>query len=470
MTLKDKKNAIFERAKNGVKEIPTHTIVSEYMDLKKDGIHYIGFCPFHTSKRMNSKSMNAFRVTDSKNYYKCFSCDAGGTGVGFVADYKGISYHDALFYVAQEYGIITSEEYDLMMGKKAVTQKPIKRTFKKIDIAQEKPKANPCSIKIKNDVYGFMKEFFGLSEEHRNHLKNVRHLSDEAIEKDFFSLVEEKKEAFINALKIKFSYSIEELMNVPGFFYEKEHSCLRMANYEGIGILIRGLDGYIKAVQVRKDKEEPDKPRYVWFASNFTFKYPQFYKGGNGTGSPVDILYPAVMKKKYAVGICEGKFKGEILAQQGLFAISVQGVGNWKGGELWSGVDYEIDQLDSFSTLGIDTIYIFYDADMMSNTGVFGHAMKLGEYLEKRYPHMKIVYALWHEGYGKGIDDLYINGHADDIRYLNREVLLTTQTELDSSVREALGIVDIPQNKIPRELLEKYIMIMQGLMESALLS
>ena len=465
MTLKEKKDAIFERAKNGVKQIPTHTIVSEYVELKKDGIHYKGFCPFHSSKTMNS-----FRVTDSKNYYKCFGCDAGGTGVGFVADYKGISYHDALFYVAQEYGIISSEEYDLMMEKKAVTQKPReKKSFKKIDIAQEKQKANPCSIKIKNDVYDFMKEFFGLSEEHRNHLKNVRHLSDEAIEKDFFSLVEEKKEAFIKALKIKFSYSVEELMNVPGFFYEKEHSCLRMANYEGIGILIRGLDGYIKAVQVRKDKDEPDKPRYVWFASNFVFKYPQFYKGGNGTGSPVDLLYPAVMKKKYAVGICEGKFKGEILAQQGLFAISVQGVGNWKGGELWSGVDHEIDQLDSFSTLGIDTIYIFYDADMMSNTGVFGHAMKLGEYLEKRYPHMKVVYALWHDGYGKGIDDLYINGHANDIRYMSRKPLQETQQELDIAVTDALGISKYPKNKIPAELKEKYIMIMQGLMESALL-
>ena len=144
MTLKEKKDAIFERAKNGVKQIPTHTIVSEYVELKKDGIHYKGFCPFHSSKTMNS-----FRVTDSKNYYKCFGCDAGGTGVGFVADYKGISYHDALFYVAQEYGIISSEEYDLMMGKKAVTQKPReKKSFKKIDIAQEKPKANPCSIKI----------------------------------------------------------------------------------------------------------------------------------------------------------------------------------------------------------------------------------------------------------------------------------------------------------------------------------
>lgn len=91
MTLKEKKDAIFERAKNGVKQIPTHTIVSEYVELKKDGIHYKGFCPFHSSKTMNS-----FRVTDSKNYYKCFGCDAGGTGVGFVADYKGISYHDAL--------------------------------------------------------------------------------------------------------------------------------------------------------------------------------------------------------------------------------------------------------------------------------------------------------------------------------------------------------------------------------------
>lgn len=465
-TLKETKDAIFEKAKSGVVNIPVSTIIGEYMQLKKDGIHYSGLCPFHTAKNTSS-----FRVTDSKRRYKCFACGAGGNGVGFVADFKGISYHDALFEIAQEYGVISPDEFDLCMGNKAPNYtKPAKiKSFKKQE--SEVVTNKIVDDNLKNDVYGFMKEFFGLSEKHRLHLKDIRMLSDESIKKDYFSLTTEKKESFLKALRIKYpQYKTEEFMDVPGFFYNREKSCLQMASYEGIGILIRGLDGKIKAVQIRQDEVKPDKPRYVWFASTFAMRYPDKYKGGNGTGSPIDVLYPAVSKKKYAVSIVEGKFKAEILARQGLFAVSVQGVGNWKGGENWTGVDHEIDALDSFPTLGIDTIYIFYDSDMLSNNGVFKHAMALGEYLENRYPHMKVVYALWHEGYGKGIDDLYINGHADDIRYLNREVLLTTQTELDSSVREALGIVDIPQNKIPKELLEKYIMIMQGLMESALLS
>lgn len=180
------------------------------------------------------------------------------------------------------------------------------------------------------------------------------------------------------------------------------------------------------------------------------------------------IPYP--VKRKYAIGIVEGKFKAEILADQGLFALSVQGVGNWKGGDGWTGIDYEIDQLNYFSALGMDTIYIFYDADMLSNNGVFHHAMALGEFLEDKYPNMHVVYALWHEGYGKGIDDLYINGHSDDVIYTNRNCLYSVQKELDLSVREALNIADCPQNKIPKDTKARYQVIMQGLMESALLS
>ena len=83
---------------------------------------------------------------------------------------------------------------------------------------------------------------------------------------------------------------------------------------------------------------------------------------------------------------------------------------------------------------------------------------------------MHVVYALWHEGYGKGIDDLYINGHSDDVIYTNRNCLYSVQKELDLSVREALNIADCPQNKIPKDTKARYQVIMQGLMESALLS
>lgn len=456
------KNEIFDKAKNGVAEIPVSTIIGEYMSLKKNGIHMVGICPFH-----NANTDSSFRATDSKHRYKCFACGAGGNGVDFVSRFKGISYRDALFDVALEYGIISSSEYELCMKKNSAPPVKIK-TFQKQELKAVSNK--PVDALMKHNVYTFMHDFFGLTEKHRKHLKEVRRLSDEAIDKDFFSITANKKTAFVKALRIKFpEYSTEMLMEIPGFYYDQTYSCLRMSSYEGIGICIRGFDSHIKAIQIRQDVVKPGRSRYVWFASTFAWQKPLLYKGGNGTGAPIDCLYPTRLKRKYAIGIVEGKFKAEILADQGLFALSVQGVGNWKGGDGWTGIDYEIDQLNYFSALGMDTIYIFYDADMLSNNGVFHHAMALGEFLENKYPNMHVVYALWHEGYGKGIDDLYINGHSNDVIYTNRICLYNVQKELDLSVREALNIADCPQNKIPKDIKARYQVIMQGLMESALL-
>lgn len=151
----------------------------------------------------------------------------------------------------------------------------------------------PVDALMKHNVYTFMHDFFGLTEKHRKHLKEVRRLSDEAIDKDFFSITANKKTAFVKALRIKFpEYSTEMLMEIPGFYYDQTYSCLRMSSYEGIGICIRGFDSHIKAIQIRQDVVKPGRSRYVWFASTFAWQKPLLYKGGNGTGAPIDCLYP----------------------------------------------------------------------------------------------------------------------------------------------------------------------------------
>lgn len=90
--------------------------------------------------------------------------------------------------------------------------------------------------------------------------------------------------------------------------------------------------------------------------------------------------------------------------------------------------------------------------------------------INERTDRNDVLIILGDEGYGKGIDDLYINGHSDDVIYTNRNCLYSVQKELDLSVREALNIADCPQNKIPKDTKARYQVIMQGLMESALLS
>ena len=47
-------------------------IISEYVQLKKQGRNYLGLCPFHQEKSPS------FSVSTDKQVYHCFGCGAGG--------------------------------------------------------------------------------------------------------------------------------------------------------------------------------------------------------------------------------------------------------------------------------------------------------------------------------------------------------------------------------------------------------
>lgn len=75
-------------------------VVGEYVRLRKSGANrYIGLCPFHSEK---SPSFNVHAV---RQFYKCFSCGAGGDVVQFVMEKEGISFHEALKSLAERHGI-----------------------------------------------------------------------------------------------------------------------------------------------------------------------------------------------------------------------------------------------------------------------------------------------------------------------------------------------------------------------------
>jgi DNA primase len=75
-------------------------VVGEYVRLKKSGTQrYMGLCPFHSEKTPS------FTVHVVHQFYKCFSCGAGGDVVKFVMEKEGISFYDALKLLADRYGI-----------------------------------------------------------------------------------------------------------------------------------------------------------------------------------------------------------------------------------------------------------------------------------------------------------------------------------------------------------------------------
>ncbi|MCG5031779.1 DNA primase [Mesosutterella sp. OilRF-GAM-744-9] len=79
-------------------------VVSRFVTLKKKGINWFGLCPFHHEKT------GSFSVNQSKQFYKCFGCGAHGNAIGFLMQYKGISYPEAIRELAAEVGMQVPEE------------------------------------------------------------------------------------------------------------------------------------------------------------------------------------------------------------------------------------------------------------------------------------------------------------------------------------------------------------------------
>lgn len=78
-------------------------VVSRYVQLKKGGANYMGLCPFH-----NEKSPS-FTVSPTKQFYHCFGCGAHGTAIGFLMEYSGLGFVDAVKDLAQSHGMIVPE-------------------------------------------------------------------------------------------------------------------------------------------------------------------------------------------------------------------------------------------------------------------------------------------------------------------------------------------------------------------------
>ena len=79
-------------------------VVGRYVQLKKGGANYMGLCPFH-----NEKSPS-FTVSPTKQFYHCFGCGAHGTAIGFLMEYSGQGFVDAVKDLAQSHGMVVPDD------------------------------------------------------------------------------------------------------------------------------------------------------------------------------------------------------------------------------------------------------------------------------------------------------------------------------------------------------------------------
>src|SRR5512133_3207055 len=79
-------------------------VVSEFVQLKKRGVNYLGLCPFHNEKTPS------FTVSPAKEIFKCFGCGKVGNSVNFVMEHEHLTYPEALKYLAKKYHIEVIEK------------------------------------------------------------------------------------------------------------------------------------------------------------------------------------------------------------------------------------------------------------------------------------------------------------------------------------------------------------------------
>ena len=81
-------------------------VVGRYVQLKKGGANFMGLCPFHSEKSPS------FTVSPTKQFYHCFGCGAHGTSIGFLIEYSGMGFVDAVKDLAQNVGMVVPEQDD----------------------------------------------------------------------------------------------------------------------------------------------------------------------------------------------------------------------------------------------------------------------------------------------------------------------------------------------------------------------
>lgn len=88
-------------------------IIGETVAFKRQGLGYVGLCPFHGEKSPS------FHLRDNERYYHCFGCGVSGNAITYVMETRGLSFPEAIEYLASRYSIELKYQ-----GVAAKNQKP----------------------------------------------------------------------------------------------------------------------------------------------------------------------------------------------------------------------------------------------------------------------------------------------------------------------------------------------------------
>ncbi len=86
-------------------------VVGARVQLKKAGKDHSGLCPFH------SENTPSFTVSQQKQFYHCFGCGKNGSAIGFLMEYEGLDFVDAVKDLAQLAGMEVPQQNNASFKK-----------------------------------------------------------------------------------------------------------------------------------------------------------------------------------------------------------------------------------------------------------------------------------------------------------------------------------------------------------------
>src|SRR5215470_2734703 len=78
-------------------------VIESYLPLRRAGANLIACCPFHGEKTPS------FTVSPTKQFYHCFGCGAHGSAIGFLMEYGGMGFVEAVKELAGRCGMKVPE-------------------------------------------------------------------------------------------------------------------------------------------------------------------------------------------------------------------------------------------------------------------------------------------------------------------------------------------------------------------------
>lgn len=446
-----KKEEFFLQVVKEVKKLKITQVIGKYIEIRQRGFSDAdALCPFHEDLRMGS-----FKISDRKGIFKCFSCGAFGDGISFVQRYFDISFHDAVFKIARDQGIISETDHDALSRIIRPVQQHRQQKVNGIT-----PVATPHTRHV---AYSLFLENTRLSEEHREYLKN-RGFSDKEIdERKFFTFPDPTKDFLKELYRTLKRYKVSPnvFKKVPGFFTHPkwETGCVnprtgekeyyyKFARFQGIGIPVWNAMGMIVGIQIRKNIIGGSGSKYLWFSSSFAGDPENPYIFGTASDAPTHVAAPKKIKYPDVVFITEGYFKAEAIAREfSCVAVSVPGVGNFRS------INDDLRQIIHYKTgTPIQYIYIAYDADLSKNPQVFLQSQKLVDFIRESFPDARFFMSVWDERDGKGIDDLILNGKQSTLKRVDFDRFSERYLEVLTALEEKFGAI----SNIPLEVLEHH--------------